>query len=211
MPATDDLTEVILAETREKMGKAVAHAVDDFATVRTGRASPALVEKLLVDYYGAEVPLQQLAGFSVPEARLLVVSPFDKGAMGAIEKAIRNSDLGLNPSNDGHVIRLNFPPLTEERRSELVKRVKHHGRGGQDRRAQPAPGRPPRARGAREATATSPRTSSRGPRRSSTESPTPTKPRSTRLSSTRNTSCSRSSPFACELRLLAPRCQGGHS
>ncbi|MGH9184670.1 MAG: ribosome recycling factor, partial [Acidimicrobiales bacterium] len=100
------------------------------ATVRTGRASSALVEKLMVDYYGADVPLQQLAGFSVPEARLLVVSPFDKGSIGAIEKAIRNSDLGLNPSTDGQVIRLSFPTLTEERRKELVRRVKHQAEDG---------------------------------------------------------------------------------
>jgi ribosome recycling factor len=127
---SSELVDVILSETTEKMRKAVAHARSEFSSVRTGRAAPALVEKLPVEYYGAEVPLQQLAGFSVPEARLLVVSPFDKGAMGAIEKAIRNSDLGLNPSNDGQVIRLSFPPLTEERRRELVKRVKHMAEDG---------------------------------------------------------------------------------
>ncbi|CAN5215929.1 ribosome recycling factor [soil metagenome] len=125
-----ELAQVTLEEATEKMRKAVVHARHEFSTVRTGRASPALVEKLMVDYYGTEVPLQQLAGFSVPEARLLVVSPFDKGAMGAIEKAIRNSDLGLNPSNDGHVIRLNVPPLTEERRREYVRRVKHMSEEG---------------------------------------------------------------------------------
>ena len=125
-----ELTRVVLDETSEKMAKAVAHARHEFSTVRTGRASPALVEKLAVEYYGTEVPLQQLAGFSVPEARLLVVSPFDKGAMAAIEKAIRNSDLGLNPSNDGHVIRLNVPPLTEERRRDYVRRVRHMAEEG---------------------------------------------------------------------------------
>ena len=100
--------------------------------MRTGRASPALVEKLSVSYYGSEVPLQQLAGFSVPEARLLVVQPYDKGkdVMAAIEKAIRNSDLGINPSNDGVVIRLAFPPLTEERRRDYVKVVKHMAEEG---------------------------------------------------------------------------------
>jgi ribosome recycling factor len=127
---SSELVDVILAEATDKMKKAVTHARSEFASVRTGRASPALVEKLPVEYYGTEVPLQQLAGFSVPEARLLVVSPFDKGAMGAIEKAIRNSDLGLNPSNDGQVIRLNFPPLTEERRREFVRRVKHMAEEG---------------------------------------------------------------------------------
>jgi ribosome recycling factor len=127
---SDEITREILSDTREKMHKAVAHARDQFATIRTGRAAPALIEKLTVDYYGSEVPLQQLAGFSVPEARLLVVQPYDKGAMGAIEKAIRNSDLGINPSNDGQVIRLAFPPLTEERRKDLVKVVKHMAEEG---------------------------------------------------------------------------------
>src|SRR5690606_11579655 len=106
------------------MAKAVAHARQEFGTIRTGRAAPALVEKLPVDYYGQEVPLQQLAGFSVPEARQLIISPYDKGSMPAIEKAIQHSDLGLNPSNDGHVIRLSFPPLTAERRQQLVRVVK---------------------------------------------------------------------------------------
>jgi ribosome recycling factor len=98
--------------------------------VRTGRASPALVEKLAVDYYGTEVPLQQLAGFSVPEARTLVVSPYDRNAVGAIEKALRNSDLGVNPSSDGTVIRLVFPPLTADRRKDFVKVVKHMAEEG---------------------------------------------------------------------------------
>src|SRR5688500_6084090 len=122
---TDDgLVDMVLEEAREKMHKAVAHARHDFGTIRTGRANSALIERLPVDYYGTEVPLQQLASFSVPEARLLVVSPFDKNSMGAIEKAIRSSDLGLNPSNDGQIIRLVFPQLTEERRRELVRKVR---------------------------------------------------------------------------------------
>ena len=120
----------VLTETTERMGKAVAHTQSEFAGVRTGRATPALVEKLKVDYYGTEVPLQQLAGFNVPEARMLVISPYDKNSMKAIEKAIQNSDLGINPSNDGHVIRLAFPQLTEERRKELVKVVKHKAEEG---------------------------------------------------------------------------------
>ena len=124
------MVDLVLDEARERMGKAVAHARHEFSTVRTGRASSALVEGLLVDYYGSEVPLKQLAGFSVPEARLLVINPFDKGSLGAIEKAIRNSDLGLNPSNDGVVIRLAFPQLTEERRRDLVKRVRHMAEQG---------------------------------------------------------------------------------
>jgi len=120
----------VLLETTEKMGKAIEHTQSDFSTVRTGRATPALVEKLKVDYYCTDVPLQQLAGFSVPEARLLVIQPYDKGSIKAIEKAIQNSDLGINPSNDGQVIRLTFPQLTEERRKELVKVVKHKAEEG---------------------------------------------------------------------------------
>ncbi len=119
-----ELVDLVMEDAKEKMHKAVGHTRVEFANVRTGRATPALIEKLMVEAYGGEVPLQQLAGFSVPEARLLVVNPFDKVTLGAIEKAIRNSDLGLNPASDGVVIRLAFPPLTEERRKELVKRVK---------------------------------------------------------------------------------------
>jgi ribosome recycling factor len=107
------------------MERAVEHVQSQFSSVRTGRASPSLVEKLLVEYYGSTVPLQQLAGFQVPEARTLVVKPHDRGSLGAIEKAIRESDLGLNPSNDGVVIRLSIPVLTEERRKEYVKIVKN--------------------------------------------------------------------------------------
>ena len=124
------MIEDILAESAEKMNKAVAHSREEFSTIRTGRASSAFVEKLVVDYYGSEVPLQQLAGFSVPEARTLVIQPFDKTSIGAIEKAIRSSDLGLNPSSDGNVLRLNFPPLTAERRKEYVKMVKHMAEEG---------------------------------------------------------------------------------
>jgi ribosome recycling factor len=120
----------ITKSCRERMRKAVAHLQDEFGGVRTGRASPAQVEKLKVDYYGTETPLQQLAGFSVPEPRVLVIQPYDKGAMKAIEKAIQQSDLGINPGNDGQVIRLAFPPLTEERRKELVKVIKHRAEEG---------------------------------------------------------------------------------
>ncbi len=121
---SEELIEMIVVEADDRMEKAVAHARHEFATVRTGRPSPALVEKIPVDYYGSEVPLLQLASFSVPEAQLLVISPFDKGSMDAIERAIQLADLGLTPSNDGVVLRLNFPPLTEERRKDLVKVVK---------------------------------------------------------------------------------------
>jgi ribosome recycling factor len=119
------VTHPKIEEVREKMHKAVAHLQDEFASIRTGRATPALVDKLKVDYYGTEVPLQQIAGFTVPEARVLVISPYDKGALKAIEKAIQASDLGVNPSNDGQIVRLTFPELTQERRKDLVKVVKH--------------------------------------------------------------------------------------
>jgi ribosome recycling factor len=120
----------VMAEANEKMGRAVAHTQSEFSAVRTGRATPALVEKLRVDYYGSEVPLQQLAGFSVPEARLLVIQPYDKNAIKSIERAIQNSDLGIMPSNDGAVIRLSFPQLTSDRRKELVKVVRHKAEDG---------------------------------------------------------------------------------
>jgi ribosome recycling factor len=125
-----EMSDLVFEECREKMRKAVAHLQDEFAGIRTGRATPGLVEKLKVDYYGTEVPLQQLAGFSVPEPRMLVISPYDKTAMKAIEKAIQASDLGINPSNDGQVVRLTFPALTEDRRRELVKVVKHRAEEG---------------------------------------------------------------------------------
>ena len=116
--------KTVQSEASERMAKAVTHTKSEFAGVRTGRATPALVEKLPVEYYGSTMPLQQLAGFSVPEARMLFITPFDKGSMPAIEKALQNSNLGLNPSNDGITVRLAFPPLTEERRKELVKIVR---------------------------------------------------------------------------------------
>lgn len=118
------MVAMVMDDAREKMAKAVSHARHEFAAIRTGRAAPALVEKLVVEYYGSDVPLQQLANISVPEARMLVITPYDKGAVPSVEKAIRNSDLGLNPSTDGTVIRLTFPPLTGERRKELVRMVK---------------------------------------------------------------------------------------
>jgi len=121
----DSFVDAALEDCRNKMAKAVEHTRNDLATIRTGRAAPVLIEKLRVDYYGSEVPLQQLAGIQVPEAKILLITPYDKSSLKAIEKAILNSDLGINPSNDGSVIRLNFPPLTEERRRELVK-VAHH-------------------------------------------------------------------------------------
>jgi ribosome recycling factor len=126
----DSFVDAVLEDCREKMAKAVSHTQVDFSTVRTGRAMPALVEKLRVEYYGSEVPLQQLAGIQVPEARLMVITPYDKTSLKAIEKAIQNSDLGINPSNDGTVMRLVFPQLTEQRRKEMVKVVHHKAEEG---------------------------------------------------------------------------------
>ncbi len=126
----DELTAIAIDDARDKMYKAVAHVRAEFANVRTGRATPALIEHLIVDYYGTQTPMRQLAGFSVPDAMMLVISPYDKSSLGAIEKAIQGSDLGINPTNDGTVIRLAFPPLTEERRRELVKVVRHKAEEG---------------------------------------------------------------------------------
>ena len=113
-----------LLEAEEKMEKAVRVARDDFATVRTGRPTPAMFARIMVDYYGTPTPVQQLASFTVPEARMVLVSPYDKGSLAAVEKAIRDSDLGVNPSNDGSLIRCVFPELSEQRRRELVKVVR---------------------------------------------------------------------------------------
>jgi ribosome recycling factor len=126
----DDMRALVFDECRDKMRKAVTHLQQEFAGIRTGRATPGLVEKLKVDAYGSELPLQQLAGISVPEPRMLVISPYDKDSMKAIEKAIQASDLGINPSNDGQVVRLVFPALTEDRRKELVKLVKQRAEEG---------------------------------------------------------------------------------
>jgi ribosome recycling factor len=115
----------ILKDTETRMRKAMDALHHNLDSIRTGRASPALVDRIHVDYYGASTPLNQLAGISVPEPRLIVIQPWDRGSMGPIEKAIMQSDLGLNPNNDGQVIRINIPMLTEERRKQLVKLV--HG------------------------------------------------------------------------------------
>lgn len=126
------MIEDVLEETKEKMTKAVEHARDDFGTVRTGRANPALFQRILVDYYGTPTPLGQLASLQVPEARQLVITPYDKGALKEIEKAISNApNLGVTPSNDGNIIRVIMPELTEERRKEYVKLV--HGKAEEAR------------------------------------------------------------------------------
>jgi len=119
-----------LRAATEKMDKAIGVLKDELAGVRTGRATPALLQRVVVDYYGTPVPIQQLASFSVPEPRTLVISPFDRNAIASMEKAIMSSDLGITPGNDGTVIRLSFPPLTEERRKELIKLVHHRGEEG---------------------------------------------------------------------------------
>ena len=126
----EDLIALVVSEARESMAKAVDHTQAEFGSIRTGRATPALVEHLKVEYYGTETELRQMAGFSVPEARLLVVSPYDKGSLPAIEKALQSSELGITPSNDGTVIRLSFPVPTEQRRKELVKVVKQKAEEG---------------------------------------------------------------------------------
>ena len=119
-----------LAAAAEKMDKAIAVLKDELSGVRTGRATPALLQRIVVDYYGTPVPIQQLASFSVPEPRTLMVTPYDPNAISSMEKAIMASDLGITPGNDGTVIRLSFPPLTEERRKELIKLVHHRGEEG---------------------------------------------------------------------------------
>ena len=113
-----------LLEAEEKMDKALQHARDDFSSVRTGRPTPAMFSRITVDYYGTPTPVQQLASFSVPEARMVIVSPYDKSSLPAVEKAIRESDLGVNPANDGNIIRCVFPELSEQRRRDLVKVVR---------------------------------------------------------------------------------------
>ena len=114
----------LLDDAATKMDGAVDHTAQEFATVRTGRANPGILHRITVDFYGAQTPLQQIAGFSVPEARMLIVQPYDKSTIRAIERAIQEADLGLNPSNDGNIIRLAFPALTEDRRRDLIRVIR---------------------------------------------------------------------------------------
>src|SRR5665647_387626 len=114
----------ILADSEDRMKKTIDHLLGDFASLRAGRANPAMLDKIMVNYYGTPTPINQLANINVPEARLLVIQPWDKGSIADIEKAIMKSDLGITPSNDGNVIRLAIPQLTEERRKDVVKVVK---------------------------------------------------------------------------------------
>ena len=120
---SDDMLADVITDAEKKMQKAIEHLEQDLITIRTGRANPALVDKLHVEYYGTETPINQLASINVPEARLIVIQPWDKGTLSAIEKAIQKSDLGLTPTNDGNLIRISLPQLTEDRRRELVKVV----------------------------------------------------------------------------------------
>jgi ribosome recycling factor len=115
----------IIREAETKMASAIEYAKEEFAAIRTGRAHPAMFAKLTAEYYGAPTPLQQLASFHIPDARVVLITPYDPKAMAGIEKAIRNSDLGVNPSNDGTTIRITLPELTEERRREYIKLAKH--------------------------------------------------------------------------------------
>jgi ribosome recycling factor len=116
----------VMTDAEARMTKAMDALKRDLGTIRTGRASPSLVERLSVDYYGTQTPLNQMAGISVPEPRLLVIQPWDRGSIGVIERAIQKSELGLNPTNDGQVIRIGIPALTEERRKQLVRLVHNH-------------------------------------------------------------------------------------
>jgi ribosome recycling factor len=120
---SDDMLAAVLSDAEKKMQKAIEHLDQDLVTIRTGRANPSLVDRLHVDYYGTEMPLNQLASINIPEARLIVIQPWDKSSIPAIEKAIQKSELGLTPSNDGNVIRIALPQLTEDRRRELVRVV----------------------------------------------------------------------------------------
>ena len=119
------MIDEIVEDANERMGKSLESLQQAFAKIRTGRANPSLLDGISVEYYGSPVPIQQLAAIQVPEARMLLIKPHDRSILEGIEKAIRDSDLGVNPNSDGVVIRLNFPPLTEERRREYVKVVKH--------------------------------------------------------------------------------------
>lgn len=119
------MTEDVLKDAEDRMKKAIEALKRDMHSVRTGRATPALVERVMVEYYGTPTPLQQLAQINIPEPRLIVIQPYDKGSMGPIEKALQKSEQGFNPSNDGRLIRIPIPPLTEERRRDMVKQLRH--------------------------------------------------------------------------------------
>jgi len=125
--ATEYVSDDTLLEAEEKMDRAIDHAKEDLATIRTGRATPAMFAKVVVDYYGSPTPVPQMASIGVPEPRMAIIKPYDNSQLGAIERAIRDSDLGVNPSNEGTQLRIMLPPMTEERRREMVKVARHKG------------------------------------------------------------------------------------
>ena len=125
-----EMAELILDDAKDRMDKAISHSREEFATIRSGRASPSIVERISVEAYGTEMRLIEMASISVPEARQLLITPHDPSNLDAVERAIRSSDLGLSPSNDGRTLRLSFPPLTEERRKELVRVVRQMAEDG---------------------------------------------------------------------------------
>jgi ribosome recycling factor len=122
--------EEILFEAEEKMERAVEHAKEEFGAIRTGRATPAMFSKIIIDYYGAPTPLPQMASIGVPEPRMVLIKPYDMSQLGAMERAIRDSDLGVNPNNEGSQLRINLPQMTEERRREMIKVAKHKAEEG---------------------------------------------------------------------------------
>ncbi len=181
-----------LLEAEEKMDKAVVVAREDFAGIRTGRAHPAMFNKITADYYGTPTPVNQLASFHIPEPRMVVITPYDKGSLAAIEKAIRDSDLGVNPTNDGTVIRVVFPQLTEERRKEYIKVARHKAEDAGSRSA--TSGGTPRTaleKLVKDGDAGEDEVR-RAEKRARRRSRTSTSRRSTTCSSTRKPSCSRS-------------------
>ncbi len=124
------MIEEILFEAEEKMERAVEHAKEEFSAIRTGRATPAMFSKIIIDYYGAPTPLPQMASIGIPEPRMVIVKPYDASQLHAMEKAIRDSDLGVNPNNEGHQLRINLPQMTEERRREMIKVARHKAEEG---------------------------------------------------------------------------------
>ena len=124
------MIEEILFEAEEKMERAVEHAKEEFGATRTGRATPAMFSKIIIDYYGAPTPLPQMASIGVPEPRMVLIKPYDMSQLGAMERAIRDSDLGVNPNNEGSQLRINLPQMTEERRREMIKVAKHKAEEG---------------------------------------------------------------------------------
>jgi ribosome recycling factor len=119
--------EETLLEAEEKMERAVEHAREDLGTIRTGRANPGMFSKIVIDYYGSPTPLTQMASVAIPEPRMVIIKPYDQSQLSAMEKAIRESDLGVNPSNEGNQLRIVLPPMTEERRREMIKVARHKG------------------------------------------------------------------------------------